>query len=235
MNKAACTTPKKPSVKTFDSAFTDKDHIYAWDNDDLKVRADDLICPSCNHELPNTSDPKDWPNCTNAKCSNCGYSVKLYGYPDDLYYDNTVDDADYTDAPEYNYNNETPFPYPYEGDRWNMYKKCNALKKRNMMRKNNKRVTFAEEPEMIENNDEEMYEHMNTTHYTTMGVTTGVCCAIILLFIVYYIAYARGELHKPDGQHYNWSLIVCIFFFWQIYIGYVLVDWITAPNHGCIQ
>ena len=154
-----------------------------------------------------------------------------------MYYDDTVDDADYKDAPEYNYNNETPFPYPYKGDRWNMYKKCNALKNRNMMKKYKKQVTFAEEPEMIGTNEMESYEHMDTNQksFIAINITAWVCCILIVLVISYFIAYKRGELYKPDGENLNWSLIVCIFFFYQIYIGYVLVDWLTSPNHSCGQ
>lgn len=237
-------SPKKPFVRAFDESVDD--YVYAWDEDKPMMRPDDMVCPSCNHLLPASSDPMDIPNCKNNKCDNCGYEVKMYGYSDDdLSYDRTVDDADYNDAPEYNLENELP-DYEYDQPHTEEMKKSfmkldyRTADAANVNNNYNNYNNYNDDNNNNNNNNAKntppiKYEHLNGATNTGVGLSglcSFVCCFAIMLFIAYFIAYKRGEIYNSDGT-VNLSLIACIFFFHQLYFGYALLDWVTKPNHGC--
>ncbi|VBB17739.1 hypothetical protein YASMINEVIRUS_202, partial [Yasminevirus sp. GU-2018] len=253
MNKSV-NGSKKPTVKAFDPAYDgdDREMIFAWDNDKLMVRPNSMRCPSCNHSLPGVdADAPNAPNCKNMRCESCGYSVKLYGYGD-LSYDGTVDDADYVDGDEYDTDREQPsnvytgrfvkgtVERPYKMRRVQFTGKDNILgpagnQEGNEVEGEDDEIVEggAETVERVEKPSAETREHMDTSKSITGWGLSGYVVSMICMFLIAYcIASSRGETRHKDGR-LNLSLLVCIFFFPQLYFGYVLVDWVTSPNHGC--
>jgi len=200
---------KKEFVRAFDPDFYEsgKEHIFAWNNDTPMIRPNMLVCPSCNHALP---EPKKngRPNCSHMKCDNCGNIVKLYGY-DNLYYDKTTDDDDYNIDDVYDMNIEQPEDAIYRG----------------IMRKSSKEKYSSDDN----------VEHMDAYHKTNVTIG-GVVLFIFLLIITYLIANYRGELQysKEYPNHTNWVMVIGILFFMPFYWAYVLVDVIARPCRNCI-
>lgn len=227
--------PNRKSVKSYDSSYDEG--IYSWNRDEAMIRPERLSCPKCNHNLSEL-------DCGGMRCAGCGYSVSIYDKDCKLNkgYDNITDDADYIDSPEYNFHRYNKSP--------------DKLPKHNK----SKRVRFANHNDYIPDYSE--IEHMeneskpDTTNTNTATATATaekplepekeidkgyrsyviaffISFIIFMMLVAYCVAYSRGELIKEDGVHINWSIIVCIFFFHQMYLGYALVDWTTRPNHGC--
>jgi hypothetical protein len=233
--------PKKDVVKAFDPTFDDSsDHSsFDWNENNMMIQSqpNTMSCPSCNYSLNLSSDPMDLSNCKNINCGKCGYSVKSYGYGEnDLSYDGALIDSDYSD-----YNNDNN---NYDDNNDN-----NNYDDNNDINYDNNYVDDSHNYDNIidRNNrsESEKYEYMtpvgskvgskvgsDDSNIGLSGCCTFVCCMGIILFLTYLLAYKRGEIYQSDGVHVNWSLVVCIFFFYQIYIGYALVDWLTKPNHG---
>lgn len=218
------------SVKAYDqNEDNGNESIYAWNNSKPTLRPESVVCPACNHVLPEHIGK---PNCSNTKCDSCGFSIKLFenlncdrenGKSGNCLYDGIVDDADFNDSLEYDYELEQPF---YKSKQLSQVK----------------RVKFQEQDQDLEpesrKESEENIEHMTVTVDENVTIIIGYLCGAICLFLICLcIAYARGE-HRSfstdkDGGKINLSLLACIFFFPYVYLSYVLVDMITSPNHGC--
>lgn len=237
-------TPKKDSVKAFDPSFdgSTNEYIFAWNENKPMVRPSAMVCPSCNNKIAVSSDPLDAPNCSNVQCNRCGYALRVYGQnDDDLVYDRTIDDADYNESPEYDMENEQPeYNIKYE-DANESEREYDLNREYELERDYGYKYAYGRPP-MPYNNDNlvesgtDRFEHLSNTSnsgVTMSGLCSYFCCFVILLFIAYYIAYARGEIYNEDGKTLNFSLVACIFFFYQLYFGYALVDWLTRPAHGC--
>lgn len=207
---------KKEFIRAYDPDFdgSSEESIYAWNKNRPMIRTKAMMCPSCNYDIP-THNPNDHIGCKNTKCDNCGYSLKMYEY-NDLNYDKTKDDADNDDADFYDMNIEQPSD--------------DALIGRGIKRgypiKNVKEI-----PEESSNDMQIEYMDGNNESYMMYNVT-GLIIFILLLVITYIIASKRGELMHEDGTT-NWSLVVCIFFLFQFYWIYAIVDYITSPCHHC--
>src|ERR1700688_5000796 len=96
---------------------TDAEHIYAWDNNEMRIRDDETVCPGCNSYLPSSSDPLDKPDCKNRRCNSCGYTVKLYGF-DEAGYVDTYDDTDFEGAPERHIERQQPIDQTFSRKMW---------------------------------------------------------------------------------------------------------------------
>jgi len=223
----ANTTARMDDLQGYDE--NDSEQIFAWENDEARIRTNETVCPSCNSRLPTSSDPLDGPNCQNRRCGTCGYTVRLYGY-DEAGYTDTFDDTDFVGAPDGRIEQPMPIDDSFTRRMWKprMGPKSKFADDEEMMQ----RLAITNKKSGCTKSDRA--EHMDyDPRAAAGGITFAVSFCIILLLIAYFIAYKRGELYNADGTTVNWSLVACILIFWQLYYGYVLVDWITKPNHGC--
>lgn len=207
----------KKSVKSFD--YEADDGVYAWENNEPIIRPENYMCPSCHHRI-NINKKKPC-----RKCENCGFMMKSY-HDNKNGYDEIYDDADYDNSPQLNFSNK--------------YKKVKFASKVEYIpeHKNIEHMTNDSEnnsENKSENKSEpESESEEDKKSYAFYIITIVVSVSIFMLLLSYCVAYSRGELLKDNlDSSVNWALIACIFFFHQLYLSYVLVDWITSPKHHC--
>jgi hypothetical protein len=139
------------------------------------------------------------------KCDECGTRINMY---DGIGYDEIDTDN------EYNYT----------------YKKSKHVKINedlNQYKYEDIGAKITKIPKSDES-DENQIEHMSGDQGG--GFVACISCQLVLFIFVLFIAYKRGEIENKD-KTWNKSLLLCIFFFPQLYISYALVEWLTHPRH----
>jgi len=199
--------------------YADPQYVFSWNRDTPMLRADDYKCPNCNHSLSVDSAGR----CKDRECIKCGYSIKLYGYGD-LSYD-TQDDQDEEqydlDDDSEDFDKESRHvTFASKDQELNTITRTTEVTAKNI--NNNK--TTAENVE---------HYSVDIDVYSTAALCSYLSCFVCLFLIALCIAKSRGELYHGKGGGINFSLILCIMFFPYTYLTYVLVDWVTSPNHGC--
>jgi hypothetical protein len=189
------------------------------------VKDANYVCPSCNHTLSG--------GCSLSSCDSCGVRIKMY---DGLNYDvdemnneYSYDDDKLSNKSKHVVFNENLNQYQYSSNNIG-----NALSENSMY---DDEIILSKVSEISKNEDNasdivqnQRFEHMSSGEVGG-GLSLWLCCQLCLFIIVFIIASRRGELYHNKTKSLNFSLLVCMFLFPQIYIGYVLVDWLTKPAH----
>lgn len=214
-----------------DVDYPKNENVFSWNRDSPFIRPEAYKCSNCNHSLIGRE------RCDGRKCKNCGYPIKLYGYPDlvhDPFFD--MNEVPY-DFEENGYNMGTQHEYvdlgrDHEKDIPIMIDSEST--ENGMMGKVQPMTQPIHTSEHVQLPDnyvevEETKEHMNgsssTSDYLYIFVTGRIC----LFFVAILIAEVRGELKK--GGEINWSLVACVFLFPDIYFAYVIFEWLVRPKN----
>jgi hypothetical protein len=79
-------------------------------------------------------------------------------------------------------------------------------------------------------NSEELKLPENSGSIGISSISSCILSVLCWFCFLLFIAHMRGELSYKNGS-LNMSLILCILLFPHLYLGFVLVDWLTKPQH----